>query len=287
MNRWLVGARLRTLPAAVVPVALGASLAAGESGAVWWRVVPAGIVSLALQVGVNYANDYSDGVRGTDDDRVGPTRLVASGLAEPSEVKQAAFSAFGVAALAGLVLAAATTWWLVAVGALAVLAAWGYTGGPKPYGYLGLGEVFVFVFFGLVATLGTVYVAIERLPFVSWLVGSAAGSLACALLVTNNLRDIEGDSRVGKRTLAVRLGDERTRRLYAGFMLAALGLLLIAAPWRPGALVGLLAFPWLRKPVRGVLRGVRGRALIAVLADTGRFQLIVGALATIGIALVG
>ncbi|MEY4224845.1 MAG: 1,4-dihydroxy-2-naphthoate octaprenyltransferase [Actinomycetota bacterium] len=287
MNRWLVGARLRTLPAAVVPVALGASLAAGESGAVWWRVVPAGIVSLALQVGVNYANDYSDGVRGTDDDRVGPTRLVASGLAEPSEVKQAAFSAFGVAALAGLVLAAATTWWLVAVGALAVLAAWGYTGGPKPYGYLGLGEVFVFVFFGLVATLGTVYVVIERLPFVSWLVGSAAGSLACALLVTNNLRDIEGDSRVGKRTLAVRLGDERTRRLYAGFMLAALGLLLIAAPWRPGALVGLLAFPWLRKPVRGVLRGVRGRALIAVLADTGRFQLIVGALATIGIALVG
>jgi 1,4-dihydroxy-2-naphthoate octaprenyltransferase len=287
VNRWLVGARLRTLPAAVVPVALGASLAAGESGAVWWRVVPAGIVSLALQVGVNYANDYSDGVRGTDDDRVGPTRLVASGLAEPSEVKQAAFSAFGVAALAGLVLAAATTWWLVAVGALAVLAAWGYTGGPKPYGYLGLGEVFVFVFFGLVATLGTVYVAIERLPFVSWLVGSAAGSLACALLVTNNLRDIEGDSRVGKRTLAVRLGDERTRRLYAGFMLAALGLLLIAAPWRPGALVGLLAFPWLRKPVRGVLRGVRGRALIAVLADTGRFQLIVGALATIGIALVG
>jgi 1,4-dihydroxy-2-naphthoate octaprenyltransferase len=287
VNRWLVGARLRTLPAAVVPVALGASLAAGESGAVWWRVVPAGIVSLALQVGVNYANDYSDGVRGTDDDRVGPTRLVASGLAEPSEVKQAAFSAFGVAALAGLVLAAATTWWLVAVGALAVLAAWGYTGGPKPYGYLGLGEVFVFVFFGLVATLGTVYVVIERLPFVSWLVGSAAGSLACALLVTNNLRDIEGDSRVGKRTLAVRLGDERTRRLYAGFMLAALGLLLIAAPWRPGALVGLLAFPWLRKPVRGVLRGVRGRALIAVLADTGRFQLIVGALATIGIALVG
>jgi len=287
VNRWLVGARLRTLPAAVVPVALGASLAAGESGAVWWRVVPAGIVSLALQVGVNYANDYSDGVRGTDDDRVGPTRLVASGLAEPSEVKQAAFSAFGVAALAGLVLAAATTWWLVAVGALAVLAAWGYTGGPKPYGYLGLGEVFVFVFFGLVATLGTVYVVIERLPFVSWLVGSAAGSLACALLVTNNLRDIEGDSRVGKRTLAVRLGDERTRRLYAGFMLAALGLLLIAAPWRPGALVGLLAFPWLRKPIRGVLRGVRGRALIAVLADTGRFQLIVGALATIGIALVG
>ncbi|MEY3092790.1 MAG: 1,4-dihydroxy-2-naphthoate octaprenyltransferase [Actinomycetota bacterium] len=287
MNRWLVGARLRTLPAAVVPVALGASLAAGESGAVWWRVVPAGIVSLALQVGVNYANDYSDGVRGTDDDRVGPTRLVASGLAEPSEVKQAAFSAFGVAALAGLVLAAATSWWLVAVGALAVLAAWGYTGGPKPYGYLGLGEVFVFVFFGLVATLGTVYVVIERLPFVSWLVGSAAGSLACALLVTNNLRDIEGDSRVGKRTLAVRLGDERTRRLYAGFMLAALGLLLIAAPWRPGALVGLLAFPWLRKPVRGVLRGVRGRALIAVLADTGRFQLIVGALATIGIALIG
>ena len=287
MNRWLVGARLRTLPAAVVPIAMGASLAVGESGASWWRVVPAGIVSLALQVGVNYANDYSDGVRGTDDDRIGPIRLVASGLATPSEVKQAAFSAFGVAALAGLLLAAATSWWLILVGIVAVLAAWGYTGGPKPYGYLGLGEIFVFVFFGLVATLGTVYVVIERLPFVSWLIGSSAGSLACALLVTNNLRDIEGDAKVGKRTLAVRLGDERTRRLYAGFMLVALGLLIVAAPWRPGALLGLLAFPWLRKPVRGVLRGVRGRGLIAVLGDTGRFQLIVGALVTIGIALVG
>lgn len=266
---------------------MGASLAAGESGAAWWRVLPAAVVSLALQVGVNYANDYSDGIRGTDDERVGPTRLVASGLAQASEVKQAAFSAFGVAAFAGLILAATTTWWLVVVGVVAMLAAWGYTGGPKPYGYLGLGEIFVFVFFGLVATIGTTYVVLERLPFVSWLIGCSAGSLACALLVTNNLRDIEGDARVGKKTLAVRLGDERTRRLYAGFMLASLAILVVAAPWRPGALVGLLAFPWLRRPVRGVLRGVRGRALIAVLADTGRFQLIVGVLATIGIAVVG
>ena len=278
---------MRTLPAAVVPVAMGASLAAGENGAAWWRVLPAAVVSLALQVGVNYANDYSDGIRGTDEERVGPTRLVASGLAKASEVKQAAFSAFGVAAFAGLILAATTTWWLVVVGVIAMLAAWGYTGGPKPYGYLGLGEIFVFVFFGLVATIGTTYVVLERVPFVSWLIGCSAGSLACALLVTNNLRDIEGDARVGKKTLAVRLGDERTRRLYAGFMLASLAILVVAAPWRPGALVGLLAFPWLRRPVRGVLRGVRGRALIAVLADTGRFQLIVGVLATIGIAVVG
>ena len=169
------------------------------------------IVSVALQVGVNYANDYSDGVRGTDDGRVGPVRLVASGLAAPAAVKRAALVAFAVAAVAGLVLAASTSWWLLAVGVASIAAAWGYTGGPRPYGYLGLGELFVFVFFGLVATVGTTYVGVEQITGLSVVVGSAAGCIACALLVVNNLRDIPTDRQAGKRTLAVRLGDRRTR----------------------------------------------------------------------------
>ena len=173
-------------------------------------------MSLALQVGVNYANDYSDGVRGTDDARVGPVRLVASGLKPPAAVKQAAFGAFGVAAVAGLALAATTSWWLLAVGAASIAAAWFYTGGPRPYGYAGLGEVFVFLFFGLVATVGTTFVAVERITGLSIVMGCAAGCLACALLVVNNLRDIPGDTVAGKRTLAVRLGDARTRVLYVG-----------------------------------------------------------------------
>jgi 1,4-dihydroxy-2-naphthoate octaprenyltransferase len=207
VNRWIIGARPRTLPAAVVPVAIGAGAAVGGPSPVWWRVVPALVVSLALQIGVNYSNDYSDGIRGTDDVRVGPTRLVAGGLATPASVKRAAFAAFGVAAVAGLVLAIATSWWLIVVGLAAMLAAWGYTGGPKPYGYLGLGELFVFVFFGLVATVGTTFAVIEGFPAHAWVAGCTAGFLACALLVVNNLRDIPTDRASGKRTLAVRLGD--------------------------------------------------------------------------------
>ena len=222
MNIWLVGARLRTLPAAVVPVAVGAALCAGESGAIWWRAIPALGVSLLLQIGVNYANDYSDGIRGTDDQRVGPTRLVASGLVPAGRVKTAALVAFAGAAVLGFVLAWSTSWWLLAVGLAALAAGWFYTGGRHPYGYLGFGEVFVFVFFGLVATVGTTYVISERLPALSWLLGSAVGSLACALLVVNNLRDIPTDAAVGKKTLAVRLGDASTRRLYLGLMVASL-----------------------------------------------------------------
>ena len=218
VNRWLLGARPRTLPAAVVPVALGTAAAVGLPHHVWWRAGLALVVSLALQVGVNYANDYSDGVRGTDDVRVGPARLVGGGLAPAKAVKRAAFVAFGLAAVCGLVLAIVTSWWLLAVGAAAILAGWFYTGGPKPYGYLGLGEVFVFVFFGLVATAGTTYVVAERLTAVAWLLGAAAGSLACALLVVNNLRDIPTDRKVGKRTLAVRLGDRSTRLFYVALL---------------------------------------------------------------------
>ena len=286
MNRWITGARPRTLPAAVVPVAVGAAVAVGEpSDVVWWRVAAALLVSLALQVGVNYANDYSDGVRGTDDVRVGPTRLVASGLASPSSVKRAAMLAFAVAAVAGLAIALATSLWLLVVGAAAIAAGWFYTGGPRPYGYLGLGEVFVFVFFGLVATAGTTFAAIEAVTALSLVMGSAVGSLACALLVINNLRDIPTDRDVGKRTLAVRLGDGRTRWFYVLLVGAAFVLTVAAAAWRPPVLLGLAAVPFAVAPVRSVLGGALGPALIPVLGATGRLQLVWGVLVTVGLSI--
>jgi 1,4-dihydroxy-2-naphthoate polyprenyltransferase len=286
MNRWLIGARPRTLPAAVVPVALGAAAAVGEHHPVWWRASLALVVSLALQVGVNYANDYSDGVRGTDEVRVGPTRLVAGGLASAEAVKMAAFAAFGVAAVAGLVLAASTSWWLLAVGAAAILAAWFYTGGPKPYGYLGLGEVFVFVFFGLVATVGSTYAVCQRITAAAWLASLAAGCLACALLVVNNLRDIPTDREVGKKTLAVRLGDAATRRFYVALLaLAVVFVVLVAVAGRPWALLGLAGVVVAVPPVKAVLGGASGRGLIPVLGGTGKVQLATGLLAALGIAL--
>jgi 1,4-dihydroxy-2-naphthoate octaprenyltransferase len=288
VNRWIVGARPRTLPAAVVPVALGAAVGSGEGGAEWWTVPLSAVVSLALQVGVNYANDYSDGVRGTDDVRVGPPRLVASRLAAPAAVKRAAFAAFAVAAAAGLVVAAATSWWLLAVGAASVLAAWFYTGGPRPYGYAGLGEVFVFVFFGVVATVGTTYVVLEYIPGVAWVLGCGAGALACSLLVVNNLRDIPTDRAAGKRTLAVRLGETRTRKMYAALVALAFGMLVVAArAGRPLALVGLLAAVLAIRPMRAIAGGAHGRELIAVLVDTGKLQLAYGLLATVGVVVSG
>jgi 1,4-dihydroxy-2-naphthoate octaprenyltransferase len=288
MNRWLIGARLRTLPAAAVPVLLGSAVGVGEGGARWWTVPFAAVVSAALQVGVNYANDYSDGVRGSDDVRVGPTRLVASGLASAPAVKRAAFVSFAAAAAAGLVLAASTTWWLLLVGAASVLAAWFYTGGSNPYGYIGLGEVFVFVFFGLVATAGTTYVLLERLPAMTWVLGSAAGSLSCSLLVINNLRDIPTDREVGKRTLAVRLGDRFTRRFYVVLLAASLLLLVpVALLGRPLALLGLGSAVIAVTPIRVVRRGAVGRELIEVLAGTGKMQLAFGVLVAGGIAFSG
>lgn len=287
MNRWIAGARPRTLPAAVVPVAIGAAAAVGVDGIIWWRVVACLVVSLSLQVGVNYANDYSDGVRGTDDVRVGPQRLVASGMASPSAVKMAAYISFAVAAVAGLAIALDTSLWLVAVGAAAIAAGWFYTGGPKPYGYLGLGELFVFVFFGLVATSGTTYAAITEITGLSVVMGCAAGSLACALLVINNLRDIPTDREVGKRTLAVRLGDARTRWLYVALIDAAFVLVVVAGITRPWTLLGLAALPLAFGPSRTVLQGATGSALIGVLGGTGRLQLGFGVAATIGLALGG
>jgi len=288
MNRWLIGARPRTLPAAVVPVALGVAAAVGSPDPVWWRVGPALLVSLALQVGVNYANDYSDGVRGTDEVRVGPVRLVGSGLASASAVKKAALAAFGVAAVAGLGLAVVTTWWLLVVGVAAILAAWGYTGGPRPYGYMGLGEVFVFVFFGLVATTGSMYVVAEQITALGWLAGCAAGCLACALLVVNNLRDIPTDREVGKNTLAVRLGDRTTRWFYVFLIAAAKALVLaIAFSGRPWAAIGLVGIAVAVPALKAVLGGAKGPALIPVLGATGKVQLATGLLAALGMAISG
>ncbi len=287
MNTWIIGARPRTLPAAVVPVALGAAAAVGIGTMTWWRVGACLIVSVALQVGVNYANDYSDGVRGTDDVRVGPTRLVASGLASPAAVKRAAFVSFGVAAVAGLAIALDTSLVLLVIGAAAIAAGWFYTGGAKPYGYRGLGEVFVFVFFGLVATVGSTYATVGKITVLSVVVGCVAGSLACALLVINNLRDIPTDRDVGKRTLAVRLGDSRTRSFFVLLIVAAFVLIGASSAWRPPTLLGLLAAPLALPPIRTVLGGASGGALIPVLGGTGKLQLAVGFATTIGLALGG
>ncbi len=273
-QQWLAGARPRTLPAAVAPVLAGTGVAAYADGAIWWKALLALAVSLALQVAVNYANDYSDGIRGTDAVRVGPMRLVGSGAAHPTAVKRAAFLAFGVAAAAGLVLAATTAWWLVAVGVVSVAAAWSYTGGDKPYGYLGLGEVMVFVFFGLVAVVGTTYVQLEAFVAPASYAGVGIGALACALLVVNNLRDIPTDTGAGKRTLAVRLGDARTRRLYAALVLvAATAVVAVAATTTWWALLGLGFVVVVVPALRTVLGGATGPALIPVLQQTGLAEL--------------
>jgi 1,4-dihydroxy-2-naphthoate octaprenyltransferase len=269
----------------LAPVVVGTACAVGGGPIVAWRVVAAAVVALALQVGVNYANDYSDGVKGTDAVRVGPVRLVASGLASARAVKIAACAAFGVAALAGGSLALATSPWLLVVGVASILAAWFYTGGPSPYGYLGLGEVFVFVFFGLVATAGSTFVQHERVTGLSLVVGSAMGCLACALLVVNNLRDIPTDTEAGKRTLAVRLGDRRTRRLYVLLVASAFALVLGAAVSRPWALVALVAAVLAAAPIRVVRGGATGRQLIAVLGLTGRLQLVFGLLLAVGLVI--
>jgi 1,4-dihydroxy-2-naphthoate polyprenyltransferase len=278
------GARPRTLPAALVPVAVGSGVAAGYGRFSLWKAVLALVVALALQVGVNYANDYSDGIRGTDEHRVGPVRLVAAGLAPPRQVLTAALASFAVAGLAGFVLAATTSWWLLAVGAAAVAAAWTYTGGRHPYGYVGLGEVAVFAFFGVAAVVGTAYVQIRGLTWLAFAASIPVGLLACALLVINNLRDIPSDEAAGKRTLAVRIGDRRTRLVYAGCVLVPFGLALLLALARPLTLLTLAALPLAVVPVREVRAGAMGPALVGALGRTGRLQLAFGALLTLGLA---
>lgn len=272
---WLEGARPRTLPAAVAPVAAGTGAAAFDGGFVWWKALLALGVSLALQVGVNYANDYSDGIKGTDDNRVGPLRLVGSGLVAPAKVKAAALGFLGLGALLGLVLAATSSWWLILVGAAAILAAWGYTGGSSPYGYKALGEVSVFVFFGLVAVMGTTYVQLGEINGPSVAASIGIGALACAILVANNLRDIPTDSVTGKRTLAVVLGDARTRDLYLVLVLVAvIGVTAWLTLFTVWSLLALVGAPAAVKATRVVRSGATGPALIPVLKDTGIAELL-------------
>ena len=285
--QWWQGARPRTLPAAVSPVAAGTGVAAYYDSVDWLLASLAMVVALSLQVGVNYANDYSDGVRGTDADRVGPMRLTASGVAAPALVRRAALAGFAVGAIAGLAIVVLTQqWWLLAVGVACIAAAWFYTGGASPYGYRGLGELSVFVFFGLVATVGTEYIQTEALSWFGVLVASGVGSLACALLVVNNLRDIPTDAVSGKRTLAVRLGDRRTRALYVGLVAASLVVVVAAAIWwTPWALVALVAFIPVAPPIGAVVGGASGRDLIPVLQATGVIQLLYGVSLAVGLAL--
>jgi 1,4-dihydroxy-2-naphthoate octaprenyltransferase len=316
---WVAGARPRTLPAAIVPVAVGTAVGYWSSGRLvvvnptlchgtspcfqldnqlsWPNALLALVVALAIQVGTNYVNDYADGERGTDESRVGPLRLVAGGLATVRQVKLAAAAAFGIAAIAGLILAARVTWWLVPLGAVCFVAGWAYTGGPKPYGYYGFGELFVFVFFGLVATAGSAYV--QHAPFLwqfnhhgytvsfSWgfalSAGVPVGLLAAALLQANNLRDIGTDTESGKRTLAVRLGRRRAGLLYCYTLMAVALSIGVLYGYKPWALLALLAIPLAVGPIRLALSDREGRRLLPMLAETARLQLAVGILLTIGL----
>lgn len=272
--QWIEGARPRTLPNAVAPVLAGTGAAAWAGSAVWWKALLALAVSLALIIGVNYANDYSDGIRGTDDVRSGPLRLVGSKLASPRAVLTAAVVSLAIGAVAGLALAAVSAPWLIAVGAVCIAGAWLYTGGKKPYGYLGLGEVAVFIFFGLVAVLGTQYTQALRIDWVGVVAAVAMGSLSSAVLVANNLRDIPTDSQTGKITLAVRLGDARTRLLYQLLVGVALVLPVVLMPATPWCAVGLLAVAPALRGLRPVRNGSTGAQLIPVLRDTGLTMLV-------------
>ena len=281
MNKWVLGARPRTLSAAIAPVLIASALAGSEFN--WFRAALALKVAVWLQIGVNYANDYSDGVKGTDENRVGPTRLVASGLASAKAVKNAAFISFAIASIAGLWLSLLTSPLLILIGILAIAAAWGYTGGKNPYGYSGLGEVSVFTFFGLVATMGTYYVQTEKITVLAFIVAIPMGALACPILEINNIRDRAQDELVGKRTIAVRLGDTKTRWLFVSLLLlahvAALATLV------PTALLTLLVMPMSYSISKLVLSGVSGKDLIPVLGRTGKLQLMFSIVLALALAI--
>lgn len=271
MNKWIVGARVKTLPAAVSPVIIGTSFANGID---WFKALLALIVSCALQVGVNYANDYSDGIRGTDTNRIGPTRLVASGLATASAVKNAAIISFVIAAIAGSILSMLSNWWLIVIGAISILAAWGYTGGKKPYGYLGFGELAVFVFFGLVATIGSYFVQSATINWQVFLLSIPVGCLSCAILVLNNLRDLPKDKMVSKNTLAVLLGDKKTRIFYVILLVISQLLSVISSIIDIKLLATLICIPLTFNLSIRILSGVSGVELISVLARTASLQLL-------------
>lgn len=285
VSEWVSGARPRTLPNAIAPVLAGTGAAASLDGFVWWKALLALVVSLGLNIAVNFANDYSDGIRGTDDERVGPMRLVGSGAASASAVKTAAFVSFGVAAVAGLALAVTSAWWLIVVGVACILGAWYYTGGRNPYGYAGFGEIAVFVFFGLVAVLGTQYVQAGRVDWAGLVTAVGVGSISTAVLVTNNLRDIPTDTESGKNTLAVRLGDHRTRLLHLALMVVPFVASVVLVARTPWALLGLLAAPLAVAANAPVRSGAQGMALIPALAKTGACMLVWGAATGLALAI--
>ena len=282
MNKWIVGARVKTLPAAVAPVLIGTSYAEKIN---WGNALLALLVSLFLQIAVNFANDYSDGVRGTDTHRIGPVRLVASGLASASSVKRAALISCLIAAIAGLVLAVNISPWLLAVGAAAIWAAWGYTGGKKPYGYFGFGELSVFIFFGLVATVGSYYIQTEQFNWQIFLLSMPVGTLSCAILAINNLRDLPQDKLVGKRTMAVRIGEKNTRVFFMLLLVTAQITALAAAGINPLALITLICAPITYRVVKQVLNGAVGSDLIEVLSKTAKLQLLMAILLAAALAI--
>ncbi|MET7773819.1 1,4-dihydroxy-2-naphthoate polyprenyltransferase [Nocardia sp. NPDC005366] len=283
--QWIEGARPRTLPNAIAPVLAGTGAAASIDGLVWWKAVLALLVSLALIIGVNYANDYSDGVRGTDDDRVGPLRLVGSGLAAPATVKNAAIASLTVGAVVGLVLVLTTAWWLLLIGAGCLAGAWYYTGGKNPYGYSGFGELAVFVFFGLIGVLGTQFVQAERIDWVGAVLAVAVGAFSSAVLVANNLRDIPTDTESGKTTLAVKLGDPRTRTLHLVLLAIPFAATLVLLARTPFALVGLLAVPLAIRANNPVRSGKNGLELIPALRDSGLALLVWSAVTALALGL--
>ena len=282
MNKWIVGARVKTLPAAVAPVLIGTSYAEKIN---WSNAFLALVVSLFLQIAVNFANDYSDGVRGTDTNRIGPVRLVASGLASASSVKAAALISFLIAAIAGFVLALTISPWLFLVGATSIWAAWGYTGGKKPYGYFGFGELSVFIFFGLVATVGSYYIQTEQFNWQIFLLALPVGTLSCAILAINNLRDLPQDKLVGKRTMAVRIGEKNTRVFFMLLLVTAQVTALAAASISSLALITLICAPITYRVVRQVLNGAVGAELIEVLSKTAKLQLLMASLLAAALAI--
>ena len=271
MNKWLIGARIKTLPAAISPVLIGTSYAEQIT---WINAALALIVALFLQIAVNYANDYSDGIKGTDQNRIGPIRLVASGLASAVAVRNAAYISFLIAAIAGSILSFNISMWLFIIGGISILAAWGYTGGKKPYGYIGFGELSVFVFFGLVATIGSYYIQSEELNWQIFLLSIPVGCLSCAVLVINNLRDLSNDKLVGKRTLAVILGDKKTRNFYIVLLVISQLVSISAAVIDIKMLFTLICIPMAVNVIKKIATGVGGIELIPILGKTARLQLL-------------